>query len=268
MKNLWRKTVALFWKRPVLWLPLLCANLAGFCLARVQGLITRQFIHWYLARNSSLLPAFDHFLVLKIALMTGPLVWGTYLLNIGFYATALVVTASLVRRLPSAFSEFRPRLGDIVVFSLMLFALWVIATLLVGALSVGLVVRQTGLLAKSPFVLGLAALVSMGIAYLITPAALTLLGTAQSQPISAGSLRWGRSFSILAVAASSAIAFFAETGERSLVTTAPITRGNLLIAVGALTSLLAAIPYIPLFISLSLIADGEVPHPEISHADA
>jgi hypothetical protein len=267
MENLWRNTVALFWERPVLWLPLVCANLAAFCLTRVQGLLTRQLVHWYVTRSSSLLPAFDHFLAIKITLITGPFVWGTYLLNICFYVTAFIITASLVRRLPSVFFEFRSRLGDILSFSLKLFALWIIAALLFTVISVGLDFRKTRLLAKSPFIFVLAALVSMCIAYLITPSAIFLVGTVKSRLISLESVRWGRRFSILAVAASLAIAFFVQFEERSLVTTAPISRGKLLIAIGAVTSLLAAIPYIPLFISLSLIADGEAPHHGTPHAD-
>jgi hypothetical protein len=54
MRDLWRKTTALFWESPILWLPVVCADLLAFCFTRVQKLLTWQLINSFLLGHSAL----------------------------------------------------------------------------------------------------------------------------------------------------------------------------------------------------------------------
>src|ERR1700677_4007085 len=54
MRDLWRKTTALFWENPILWLPVVCADLLAFCFTRLQKLLTRQLINSLLLGHSAL----------------------------------------------------------------------------------------------------------------------------------------------------------------------------------------------------------------------
>jgi hypothetical protein len=51
MRGLWPKTTALFWESPILWLPVVCADLLAFCFTRLR---TWQLINSFLLGHSAL----------------------------------------------------------------------------------------------------------------------------------------------------------------------------------------------------------------------
>src|ERR1700722_2601620 len=104
MISVWQRTVFLFWQYPILWLPILAADFAGYWLARLQQLVTHHIVFWVVQSGPhSVLgnvPApitYQSSTVMRAALFTTPLVWGNYFLHITIYVIAFVVTAAFVR---------------------------------------------------------------------------------------------------------------------------------------------------------------------------
>jgi len=91
------------------------------------------------------------------------------------------------------------------------------------------------------------------IAYLISPAAVRLLGNT-SEKVSAEEAKSSRGFAVVAVAISAGVGFAAQHAGQSLIDSPPHLHGLAIRVVELLGSLLSAVPYILLFIALSLIA--------------
>ena len=98
------RSLTLFWENPILWLPLVCADLLVFCFTRLQKLLTRQLIDSLLLNHPALTgqairPVAQPALIMKAAVLNGSFVWGTYFLNTCLYTVAFVITATLVHTL-------------------------------------------------------------------------------------------------------------------------------------------------------------------------
>jgi hypothetical protein len=265
MRDLWRKTTALFWESPILWLPVVCADLLAFCFTRVQKLLTWQLINSFLLGHSALTgqaipPVDQRAVIIKAAILGGPFVWGTYFLNTCLYTAAFVITATLVRTLEQHLRPDLPlvllgsRTRRILVLSIKLLALW--------ALAVALIVPTTTLAQKWKFPATYLApcfvvLASVSIAYCMAPSGISLLRDAQSRSVTAEYITWGRSFSILMVLASLAVGYFVPMVERSLFASPFLVRGIPRLIIEAIASSVTAFPYVLLFISLSLIATND-----------
>jgi hypothetical protein len=81
-----QQTAALSCEKPILWLPVLFADMSAFCLTRLQKLLMRQLIDSLLLSRSVLTgrvlpPVGQRALILKAALLSAPFVWGTYFLK-------------------------------------------------------------------------------------------------------------------------------------------------------------------------------------------
>lgn len=274
MRELWRRTADLFWEHPILWLPVLAADLLGQCVTQLQQLLTHRIVLSLVERHSVLgntpdLVAYKA-AAMKAALLIAPFVWGSYFINICLYTMAFLVTARLVftfQEQPSAASfaatlkAGHPR--RIFVFALKIFAMFILAAMLLLAVDLFVVsTHQAKLVAMALWADGAAMVVSVCIAYCIVPSSLRLIKDRNSF-LADESIWRGRSIAILVVAASSVIAFCVQTAEQSLLGTSPVHPMTLL-ALGAIASLFAAVPYVPLFIALSLVAmqdDDEVQPP-------
>jgi hypothetical protein len=263
MRELWRKTTALFWENPILWLPLVCADLLVFCFTRLQKLLTRQLIDSLLLNHPALTghairPVAQPALLAKAALLSGAFVWGTHFLNICLYTVALVITATLVQELqpdsPGVLHPLGSRIRRILVFSGELLALY--------ALSGVLLLQATRLAEKWRFsttdlVPGFVMLAYVSVAYCMAPSGIRLLREAQSRPVTSENFAMGRSFAILMVMTSLAISYFLAIVEQSLNTSPLLARGILRIMMEVPASAVTALPYVPLFISLALIATND-----------
>jgi hypothetical protein len=276
MRDLWRKTTALFWENPILWLPVVCADLLAFCFTRLQKLLTRQLINSLLLSHSALTgqvipPADEHAVITKAAIIFGPFVWGTYFLNTCLYTAALVVTATLVRTLgehvrpdlPLVLGSLRSRSRRILVLSIKLLALY--------ALAAALLLQATTLAQKWKFpptylIPCFLVLVTVSIAYCMAPSGISLLRDAQSRSVAPEYITWGRSFSMLLVLASFAVGYFVPMVEQSLFASPLLAGGVPRLIIEALASSVAAFPYVLLFISLSLMATNHAAEPEPAHA--
>jgi hypothetical protein len=199
---------------------------------------------------------------MKAALLSGSFVWGTYFLNTCLYTVAFVITATLVHTLgqdlqpdlPGVLRSLGSRIRRILVFSVKLLALY--------ALFGVLLVHATGLAQKwrfptTHFVPGFVMLAYVSVAYFMAPSGIRLLRNAQSRPLTAEYATWGRRVSILMVMASLAISYFVSLAEQSLNTSPLLARGILRMIMEVPASAVAAFPYVPLFISLALIATND-----------
>jgi hypothetical protein len=277
MRELWHKTTELFWENPVLWLPVVCADLLAFCFTRLQKLLTWQLINFFLLSHSALtgqaIPSVDkHAVIMKATILGGPFVWGTYFLNTCLYTAAFVVTATLVRTLeqhlqpdlPLALGSLRSRSRRILVVSIKLLALYALAGLLLIQTTT---LTQKWKLPVTYLIPCFLVLSAVSFAYCMAPSGVSLLRDAQSRSVTPKYIAWGRSISILMVLASFAIGYFVPIVERSLFASAFLARGFPRLIIEAIASSAAAFPYVLLFISLALIATDATAETERAHAE-
>jgi hypothetical protein len=277
MRELWHKTTALFWENPVLWLPVVCADLLAFCFTQLQKLLTWQLINSFLLSHSALTgqaiqPVDRHAVIVKAAILGGSFVWGTYFLNTCLYTAAFVVTATLVRTLeqhlrpdlPLVLGSLRSRSRRMLVVSIKLLALYALAGLL---LIQATTLAQKWALPATYLIPCFLVLATVSFAYCMAPSGISLLRNAQSRSVTHEYITWGRSFSILMVLASFAIGYFAPMVERSLFASPLLARGFPRLMIEAIASSVAAFPYVLLFISLALIATIDAGDTERAHAE-
>jgi hypothetical protein len=268
MKELWNRTTDLFWQHPILWLPVLSADLLGFCLTQLQRLLTHEIVLSLVERHSVLsntpdLATNQSAALLKAALLTAPFLWGTYFLNVGLYTAAFLITAKLVSNL---LQHTPPDLRSAVTFEvshphrIFGFALKVLALFALAAIALTGVsylvgrAHQAKILATPLFAFGSVLVVSACIAYYIVPSAIALMRGLPSRLVTAEAVWPWRMIAIRAVSSSTVSAFCAQIAEQSLVGTLSFTHGLTRQAIEAIASIIAAFPYVPLFIALSLAA--------------
>src|ERR1700758_3218004 len=104
VRQVWRETVELFWEYPVLWLPVLGADLISFFLTRLQKYVSHALIYHLLlgpasvfGDTRSLSGPSSNGVVFKAALLGDTLQWSTHFAQIILYTIALFMTAALVR---------------------------------------------------------------------------------------------------------------------------------------------------------------------------
>lgn len=266
LKDLWRKTRELFGKYPVLWLPVLVADLVKFLLEFPRHWMTRSVVRIVVEPHHSVLgttpdPA-SRSSVFWASVMSAPFTWDTYFIDICLYTAAFVVTAALVRMalqnqqpkiaagLRSLTSKILSGLG----LSLKVFVLYVIAAMYFGFL---LTVLSKIIDPRSfPSTVPILASVIVGflVAYFIAPCAVRLLLTKDSPSLVAKTHWTARAFAILAMLASVLLSVFCQRAELSLMRDGSYLFGAARLITDAGASLLTVLPYIPLFVVLSLIA--------------
>jgi hypothetical protein len=281
MRQIWRNVVHLFWQHPVLWLPLIFADLVAFCLGLLQRSLSHEIAVRFFADHS--LPADtpeysrQATTLIQNQVLAASFGLVTQLLSICLYTLAFLLTAQLVRFIlqdlsPNLWSAVRSgelHPGAIFSFSLKFFG-WAIISALLLATPVYFFIFQNHerrLMETPYFTHGLALLVAICVAYFITPAAIELLRSPYSQPVPPKFAWRGCGFSIPTVIVSQAIAFCAEIAERSFLSNSIRAQPLDVQAIHAIASLLSAFPYIFLFIALSLISisaleDAELQAPE------
>jgi hypothetical protein len=272
MRQIWHHTVHLFWQNPILWLPLIFADLLAFCLGLVQSSLSHEIAARFFEDHSlpGNTPEYSRQATTLIQNQVLAASFGlvTQLLSICLYTLAFLITAQLVRLIlqdlsPNLWSAVRSaslHLGAIFSFSLKLFG-WAIVSALLLATPVYFFIfqnHQRRLMETPLFTHGLALLVAICVAYFITPAAIELLRSPTSQPVPPKVAWQGCGFSIPIVMVSQAIAFCAEIAERSFLSNSIRAQPLDVQAIHAIASLLSAFPYIFLFIALSLITISAV----------
>ena len=271
MRQLWRNAANLLWQHPILWLPLLFADLLAFCLGKVQTLLAHAIAVRSLQEHSVL----GNTPYINIHRDTSQ-VWEQLLtsssglliqfLSVCFYTAAFLITASLVRlflqnlspNLWSAVKSANLRLPAIFSFSLKLFVLSFVIALFITTPLLFFRSHLGSIVATPYFAYGLTLLISLCVAWIITPAAITLLRSPNFKPITSKTIMQGISSSILTVTASTTLAFLAQIAQRSLLSNSAHIQPIAIQAIHAIASLLTSVPYIFLFIILALLATSDV----------
>lgn len=273
MRQLWRNAANLLWQHPILWLPLLFADLLAFCLGEVQKLLAHAIAVRSLQEHSALgntpytnihrdtSQVWEQLLTSSSGLLI-------QFLSVCLYTAAFLITANLVRLFlqnlsPNLWSSVKSanlRLPAILSFSLKLFVLsFVIALFITTPLYFVFFRNHRGNIVATPyFAYGVTLLISLCVAWIITPAAITLLRSPNFKPITSKTIMRGIGSSILTVTASTTLALLAQIAQRSLLSNSAPMQPIAIQAIHAIASLLTSVPYIFLFIVLALLATSDV----------
>ena len=262
MRDLFRRVSFLFWQYPILWLPVLVADLLKFLLMqlnRAGGVaIADHFApHSVLGGTPEPLSPYSQSLT-KISLLIGMLNWSAYFVSTALYSLALVGTTALIRRKIEDSGEsfwglvsgFQVSPGRLAAFSAKVLGLYVIAAVPFILLIVPFGNRKGIFPVEYSYFIGV--LMSMVAAYLAAPIAIRWLQWPNSISTSKELKRNVQAFAALMLLASGLMAIGAERVSGSLIfrSTPYVTvLGN-----RSISSMVSALPFIPLFIAISLVA--------------
>jgi len=286
MKDLWRKATELFWKYPILWLPLICAELSAFCLDRLDGFITKKIFDWFLGgrslfSNDPLGPPLDGIAVWKATAASLPSRWAIYYLNLLLFSVAFVLTVRFVEMLlehqrpdvPASLIALRSDMRRILLFPLAIMALLAIISGLMYLPVTYLwpyLMRQSRL-AGTAFPFAEALLVSACIAWVMTPWGIKLIQRSHKPRYSEELVRSGRILTVLGVLVINALWYLILRGENAMILASTPVRRPLYLLIHAIGSTLAVFPCVLLFVSLSLLVletDGKAGEETDSHSFA
>ncbi len=271
MRQLWRSAANLLWQHPILWLPLLFADLLAFCLGRVQKLLAYAIALRSLQEHSVL----GNTPYINVQRGTSQ-VWPQLLisssglliqfLSVCLYTAAFIITANLVRlflqnlspNLWSAVKSAKLRLPAIFSLSLKLFVLSFVIALFITTPLLFFRSHLGSIVATPYFPYGFTLLISLCVAWIITPAAITLLRSPNFKPITSKTIMRGIGSSISTVIASTTFALVAQIAQRSLLSNSAQMPPIAIQAIHAIASLLTTVPYIFLFIVLAVLATSDV----------
>lgn len=266
MKKLWQRTMELFRRYPALWLPVFGADLLSYILRHLRPIISNQAMIWILQEHSLLgasstydvnNPAKIH----AVYLAAGILRFGFELAGVCAYLVAAIITARMLGQMPlqggPGVSNQRP---SIAIYTRSILWLGFMSFLL--AMAVGVLIsvpsfyyaaslHQNSLMTK-PYIASIEVLPAyLIVAYFMVPPLLRLLAWPRNTLIDAETISIGRKFAMVTATIAAAIAIPIGMVKLPL----PNTAAETLIA-NAIGSLIDSVPYIPLFIALSLLAIG------------
>jgi hypothetical protein len=267
MRNLWRATAHLFWRHPILWLPVALADAISLSLSHLQRLLQKHAADGLTQTHSVLGGRPDASStpnsVIATYLISVLLVAITALITAFLYTGALLTVATMLRNLTAqgragfdtAAASIKPDLGRAMLFSLRLFTISVVA----GMAASSVVLLAEWLLKANYFSLdprfALTESIVAGIvaACLIAPYAIDLLCPAGSAPVAPQQTLQVRLAAIGTVTLSIALNFLLN---RAVL---PASPHAVQVTVHAIASEIAALPYAALFIALALVATPDSP---------
>ena len=261
MAELWRDLVEILRRRPLLWLPVLIADLLGYLVSLGRNGLLRALVLHETAQHSVLGGAAVHGPMSASAMESTTIAalllsWLTYFLRLLLYSGALVTTAALLRayteRSERPVNEVGPAVGrswgGILELALRSLAVYAIAALLFSWLSQWLSSHgRTAVLHDAWFNFGLTLAVLLVLAALLPPVAVRVLsGHLPSKKVA----RQAQQFALVLVAVTALLSNVISANARELAQ-APAGARYPLEIVG---SLLVALPYVLLFTGLALLA--------------
>lgn len=255
-EGLWRRTVTLLREYPVLWLPVMFADAAGFAVKSSQPVVTSYLLQ-FLFRGRSILgfKTVDHSTVNNTFayVLAVTLTQIARFTPIVLYAAAFLITARLARERTGMQWEGRRRL----VSSALLLSLRVY--LIAIPLSFVLFIPLAFTWPRWPaifthwlvaYLIGL--LLMFTLAYLMVPVALRALTSFTMPQAGRGFVRLGRKFAIAAVIASTGLLILEH-----VIGGAIHANHSQLLVIQGIMSLIAALPYVPLYVALTLLTGDE-----------
>jgi hypothetical protein len=271
MRNLFRRVSFFFWQYPILWLPVAIVDPLVFSINLFAEKLTHAIIlsvvttHSVLSNTPDPITPLSNLQTLRWLLLTKPIDWGSHLLALCLYVCALMTTCSIVSTFRSKqklsvrkiLSPIQRSFRRLVYFSLKLLIVIGIAAIPFILITV-FIFQKNGAryISIENFSIIFSTLGTSAIAYLMAPAAVKFLSSQNSETTPAETARQAKISAVLTVITSDALYFIAVQIRNSFfLRSAGWT--NLLFP--AVTSLISALPYIVLFIALSLLAaeDGQ-----------
>lgn len=258
-QNLWARTSELFFSRPLLWLPVLIADLLGFGVQHGQSAILNVILTRSTQYHSALGGTVSRGPITQSAIdqvnaASMPIAIVAYFLRIVLYVVALAVTAHLVKKSLSRFrnrSPERVRVSEILLVALRVLIVFVICLVLWIWLLGWLGRHGHGAIAQSPFSVVLGSLLAVALlAFSATPSALRMIARGS---VSVEQVRDGRIMAFAMALLFVALQFFVSLSERQLLSATPTRQ----LVLKGLASLLTAVPYVLMFIGFSLIGSQE-----------
>jgi hypothetical protein len=249
---------------PDLWVPIFAADILDTLLKEVRPLITHALIQSVLQSHSVLSSVPDPLQASqqstwKAAFLSAPIVWGSHFVGIVLYASAMTMTATLVLMNPPAIRGLYKQSPDCSFKDTLLFSLKVFAIIfLIGVPWTAIVGLVSIRFPRSQFIWGggFGILFSIAfttvVAHLITPTAIRLLRKPRTDPVNVDLIRPARSFAVLTVIASGLLDRLTVATESTFLSRPTPRIGVILFE--AVASLVGALPYILLFIALTLVA--------------
>ena len=260
MGELWRDVSELMVKRPILWVPVLVADLLGFLTSLGRGALLRALVLHQLQYRSVLGGAPTRTQLSAAAMqqtniLAFAVTWTSYLLRMLLYAAALVTTAALVRSfaaraerpLQEIVVALRRYGGSIISLSLRTLALYAAAAALFGS-AVNWFSKHghKSALANHWFESAAGILLSAALAFVLPPIALRALsGRSPSRSLK----QHAQLFAFLLGLVALAIAYFVNANIRTVRGGASFSRFLLELS----GSWIVALPYAVLFTGLGLL---------------
>ena len=261
MEEFLRQASEIMSQHPVLWLPVLVADLFGFLISLGTNALVRATVLSRFQYQSALgggpmrapmsASAMRHATTLALAIT-----WSSNFLRLLLYAAAFIVTAALVRgfrgRADKPASEVGPALGQnvtgIVSLAFRALALYAAAALLLNGIGRWLIAHgHKAVLARGWVETGAGVLLVAALSLLLAPAAVTVM--ARHRP-TLSMQRRAQVFALVLALVALTLGRFVEGNLRS----ARIASLPARYALGLTGSWIVALPYAVLFAGLSLIA--------------
>ena len=280
MKELWRRTVELIRRYPVLWLPAIWAGCLSYGWAHLRLILLHDVFPAVMKQQSVLGGSVSDTSPGRVGAFFLLSVVNTNILqyaDVCGYVVALLMIAKMLGRLTANEPSGAPY-ADISIASRWEGVLWIALVTYVVALGMGAVAMwpvayyagsvHHPSIASRPYVVTLAILPLYAVlAYFVTPMALRLLARSGKNAIGYEERSLGRLSSLLACAAIATLSFI------QLSTPKPFGLNALETAlIGLFWAVLISLPYTPLFIAVSLLGAGFIqeaaPPAEVSEAPA
>jgi hypothetical protein len=267
-RSLVNRIFSLLHEHPIFALPVVAADLLSFAAMHIQHALHQPLFDWVFTNKDSVLATTRSAFVLtpqnatKAALLTLPLIWGCYFLTVCLYTGALLISSSFVRRVARGeLPDLRSALVDVIRNRrrLLFFSISLLGALIIAAIVAGFLIaasmkvpwlaskmgRDFGYLTALPLELVLA--------YLFIRPALKLLSETQASNVQVIE-RMAIFLSLITVITQVALVLLIEHAAPAFLFQQKTIIGFLIRE--AVVSLIGALPYVPLFIGLSLLSAG------------
>lgn len=271
VRQVWRETTVLFWGYPALWLPVLGADLLSFALLRLDKYVVHVVIYHLLLGPPSVLTGQrspsdpSHAVLVEATAIGGLLEWIAHFTEIVLYTAAFFMTAALVRtiRRPET-KPFRSALQFVrsqwpAIFGV---SMRVLGLLVIFAISFATFVAFTVPKYLPHWQMGITYTIVLPafsiIACVVAPIAMRRIGAKELPPLTTESKKNGRIVSMLMVIVSSFLGYCLPFVARSFAAEPLFRNSTAETVLAGIGSLVTAVPYIVLFIALTLIVDHQV----------
>jgi hypothetical protein len=257
MRTLWRKTSELFWQHGVLWLPVFVADLFSFGIDHLRKPLFNLVVTPLLT-NHSIITGAQELTTDKTKIFMGEvssmlIIAFLELISIVAFVSAFFATAKLVKRKLGYLETDAREVGLTHILGLCVRASVIVAPLALCGFLVTtyfpIALHRFNLLLHSYATQVEGLLVMALIAYLLTPGALRAIAEPEGHVIDQETKSQGRQAALLAVVVSAVLLAFVTMAENSLLATPGQWFFIYLVA-----SPITAMPYIPLYIALTLLA--------------